>query len=587
VRLFYGLKVMVEKTLIKGKDKDLESSIAFMQGQLAVLGFDIEQVSWLNPVEGVYSVHIRDMHCHALFTNGKGSSKKACLASALGEFFERLSCNYFFADYYLGEAISQQTFVHYPNERWFEVEANQWPTGLMNDSLWAYFDPEGHLDPASLFDTNSGAGERGICALPFVQLSTQESVYIPVNVIGNIFVSNGMSAGNSHAEAKVQALSEICERYVKHRVISEGLCLPDIPQTVIDRFSAIAHSIQAIEDYGYHLKVADASLGGVYPVISVTLINPKDGSVFASFGAHPCFEVALERTVTELLQGRRLNQMDVFHPPIFDLDEVAAPQNIEMHFIDSSGYISNNFFRSEPDYVFCDWNTDTITEAEYQYLTALIHDQGYEIYSAEYDHLGVPACRILVPGMSDIYPVDELVWENNNEGAVFRAALLNLRNADPADWQTLLEGLEAGGYNDQTLVAQFIGLLPDSDSLWASIRLGEIKAMLCLALQDEAAIDWVDWCLTLEDLSEQQLKHYRCVKALLDIKGHDDREYGDYVDGLALLYGEDIIQDALTAVEAETVFKGLTAPGLGINDFAQHLGLLAAYEKLQQVKRGL
>ena len=118
---------MGEKTLIKGKDKDLESSIAFMQSQLVILGFDIEEVSWLNPVQGVYSVHIRDKHCHALFTNGKGSSKKACLASALGEFFERLSCNYFFADYYLGEEISKEGFVHYPGERWFQVETERLP----------------------------------------------------------------------------------------------------------------------------------------------------------------------------------------------------------------------------------------------------------------------------------------------------------------------------------------------------------------------------------------------------------------------------------------------------------------------------
>jgi ribosomal protein S12 methylthiotransferase accessory factor len=78
--------------------------------------------------------------------------------------------------------------------------------------------------------------------------------------------------------------------------------------------------------------------------MNVTLINPKDGSVFASFGAHPSFEVALERTVTELLQGRGLDQLDVFHPPIFDMEEVASPQNLEMHFIDSSGYISYDFF---------------------------------------------------------------------------------------------------------------------------------------------------------------------------------------------------------------------------------------------------
>lgn len=575
---------MGEKTLIKGKDKDLESSIAFMQSQLVILGFDIEEVSWLNPVQGVYSVHIRDKHCHALFTNGKGSSKKACLASALGEFFERLSCNYFFADYYLGEEISKEGFVHYPGERWFQVETEQPPLGLMNDSLWAYFDPEDDLDPAALFDINSSDGKRGVCALPFLQLSTQETVFIPVNIIGNIFVSNGMSAGNSNAEAKVQALSEICERYVKHRVISEGLCLPDIPKTVIERFPLISKSIQAIEDYGYHLKVADASLGGIYPVISVTLINPSDGSVFASFGAHPCFEVALERTVTELLQGRELNQMNVFHPPIFDLEEVAAPQNIEMHFIDSSGYISNEFFRSEADYVFCDWNTEATTEEEHHSLTSLIHQQGYEIYCAEYDHLGVPACRILVPGMSDIYPVDELVWENNNEGAAFREALLNLKGAAHSDWQCLIEALDGGSYNDQTLVAQFIGLLPDEDSLWGRIRLGEIKAMLYLALNEQLALDWVEWCLTLEDMTEQQLKHYRCVKALLEIKWHNDRDYDHYLKGLETLYGKQTAQVALAVVEGSNVFEGLASPGKVLKGFDRHQNLLAAYKKLQKVK---
>ena len=570
---------MVEKTLIKGKDRDLESSIAFMQSQLMSFGFEIEEVSWLNPVEGVYSVHIRDKQCHALFTNGKGSSKKACLASALGEFIERLSCNYFFADYYLGDSIAEASFVHYPNERWFQVEDGVRPEGLMNDALWGYFDPELQLNPAALFDMNSGSGERGVCALPYVQLSTQETTYIPVNVIGNIFVSNGMSAGNTLYEAKVQALSEICERYVKHKIIAEGVCLPEVPLAVINRFPAIAESIKAIEAYGYHLKIADASLGGVYPVISVTLINPKDGSVFASFGAHPCFEVALERTVTELLQGRGLNQMDVFHPPIFDLDEVAAPQNIEMHFIDSSGYLSNDFFRSKPDYDFVDWGWDGTTAEEYDFLTSLIHQQGYDIYCAEYDHLGVPACHILVPGMSDIYPVDELVWENNNEGAVFRERLLMLASLSSEAWQTLLDELEEGGYNDQTLVAQFIGLLPDSETLWASIRLGEIKAMLCLALQNEMAIDWIDWSLSLEGLSEQQLRHYRCVKALLEIKWHAERDYADYIDGLALLYGDETARQALAVVTGERLFDGLTETGLSLVGLEKHLGLLAAYVK--------
>ncbi len=82
------------QTFIPGKDAALEDSIArFQQNfQTSVL---IEEASWLNPVPNVWSVHIRDKECALCFTNGKGATKKAALASALGEYFERLSTNYF------------------------------------------------------------------------------------------------------------------------------------------------------------------------------------------------------------------------------------------------------------------------------------------------------------------------------------------------------------------------------------------------------------------------------------------------------------------------------------------------------------
>ena len=70
---------MTEKTFIKGKDSDLETSIATMQAKLKSFGFDIEEASWLNPVSNVYSVHIRDKTCPLMFTNGKGSSEKPVL----------------------------------------------------------------------------------------------------------------------------------------------------------------------------------------------------------------------------------------------------------------------------------------------------------------------------------------------------------------------------------------------------------------------------------------------------------------------------------------------------------------------------
>jgi len=575
---------MTEKTYIKGKDSDLETSIATMQAKLESFGFDIEQASWLNPVSNVYSVHIRDKSCPLMFTNGKGSTEKSCLASALGEYFERLSCNYFFADFYLGQAHSQNDFVHYPNEKWFDSSTELMPEGLMDESLWTYFDPENELSPAKLFDINSGTGERGICAAPYHRLKDGQTVYIPINIIANIFVSNGMSAGNTKNEARVQSLSEVFERYVKNKIIAEGICLPDVPQVVINRFPLIKQAITELEEHGYILKIADASLGGKYPVMSVTLINPKDGSVFASFGAHPSFEVALERTVTELLQGRNLDQLDVFHPPIFDMEEVASPQNLEMHFIDSSGYISNEFFRKTPDYEFYDWDHDANTQNEFEYLSKLIHDMGFDIYISDYEHLDVYACRILVPGMSDIYPIDELVWENNNEGAHFREDFLTLKQGDETQWRELLARLDDGAYNDQTLAAQFIGLAPDPDTLWASVRLGDIKAMLCLALQDEEAIDWIDWGLSLDQANEASRRHNLCLKALLEIKWDDDRDYADYEQGLSLMYGQQTLSDGIKIVEGEVLFHQLHCPGLSLQGFERHTALLEGYEKLQQAK---
>ncbi len=576
---------MSEITFIKGKDRDLESSIESMLNKLKALGIEIEEASWLNPVPNVYSVHIRDKECGLMFTNGKGASHKACLASALGEYFERLSCNYFFADFYLGEEFSNDDFVHYPDERWFQTDAETMPAGLLDDGLWNYYDPDRQLKPGQIFDTNSGTGQRGICAVPYQRQKDGHTTWFPVNVIGNIYVSNGMSAGNTANEARVQALSEVFERYVKNRIIADGICLPEVPLEVINRFPGIAASISELQQHGYHLRIADASLGGKFPVMSVTLINPNNGSVFASFGAHPCFEVALERTVTELLQGRGLDQLDGFQQPSFDLEEVADHHNLESHFIDSSGLISYDFFKHSADYEFADWEHDANTHDEFEYLCGVIHDMGFDIYISDYQHLDVYSCRIIVPGMSDIYPVDDLVWNNNNEGALFRKDVLSVKELDSERWRDIFNRLEAAGYNDFQRVAEFIGIAPDPGTAWATLRIGELKAMLCLAMQDEQAIDWVDWCVQIDQLGEKRSNQYRCINALLDIKHDENRKFEDYSNSLVLMYGEDSVINGIEIAEGREVFHGLHSPGLSLEGFELHNKLLEGYRKLHKAKQ--
>ena len=113
----------------------------------------------------------------------------------------------------------------------------------------------------------------------------------------------------------------------------------------------------------------------------------------------------LERALTELLQGPRPGSPGRVSTPGFDRDEVASAPNIEIHFVDSSGIVAWDFLGEAPDFAFHDWNFSTTTADDYAWLCRRIHADGHDIYVADFEHLGVHACRILVPGMSEIYPV--------------------------------------------------------------------------------------------------------------------------------------------------------------------------------------
>lgn len=54
-----------------------------MQTKLETIGFHLVERSWLNPVDGIRSVHRADDGCPLLFSNGKGASELAARAGAL------------------------------------------------------------------------------------------------------------------------------------------------------------------------------------------------------------------------------------------------------------------------------------------------------------------------------------------------------------------------------------------------------------------------------------------------------------------------------------------------------------------------
>jgi len=577
-------------TYIAGKDLPLEQTIANMSGVLAGLGMKIEIASWRNLVPNVWSLHIRDAHSPMCFTNGKGSTKESALASALGEFIERLNCNHFYGGHFWGDDIANAPFVHYPNERWFQPgPKDALPVEILDEHCLKIYDPDSELRGSHLFDTNSGNVRRGICSLPFVRHSDGAVVYFPSNLIENLYVSNGMSAGNTLAEAQVQCLSEIFERAVKREIIEDEIALPDVPHAVLAKYPGILAGIKGLEDQGFPVLVKDASLGGVYPVMCVTLMNPRTGGVFASFGAHPSMEVALERSLTELLQGRSFEGLNDLPQPTFTSNAVTEPNNFVEHFIDSSGVVSWRFFSAKADFDFVEWDFsgqgENSNTEEAATLFGILDGLGKEAYMAVYEHLGATACRILVPGYSEVYPAEDLIWDNTNKALLVRADILNLHCLDHASLEALLERLANNELDDYSDIATLIGIKFDENTAWGQLTVLELKLLINLALQNfEEAQELVGAFLQYNDNTVERGLFYQALNVVLEVLLDDDLDLDDYEVNFRRMFGDARMDAVLGSVDGSVRFFGLTPTSMKLEGLDRHQRLIDSYKKLHMAR---
>ncbi|QPF39078.1 OsmC domain/YcaO domain-containing protein [Acinetobacter sp. TTH0-4] len=577
-------------TRILGKDLPLEETIANMSAILAGLGMKIEIASWRNIVPNVWSLHIRDAQSPMCFTNGKGSTKESALASALGEFIERLNCNFFYNDQFWGQDIAQAEFVHYPDEKWFKPGLDgALPTEILDEYTLDIYNPDDELLGTHLFDTNSGNMERGVCSLPFVRQSDGETVYFPSNLIENLYLSNGMSAGNTLVEAQVQCLSEIFERAVKREILEGEMTLPDVPQEILAKYPQIVAGIQGLEEQGFPVLVKDASLGGKYPVMCVTLMNPRTGGVFASFGAHPSLEVALERSLTELLQGRSFEGLNDLPKPTFSSNAVTEPNNFVEHFIDSSGLVSWRFFSAQADHEFVEWDFsgqgENSNADEAKALFGILEEMGKEVYMAVYQHLGATACRILVPGYSEIYLVEDLIWDNTNKALFFREDILNLHRLDESRLEALLERLEECDSDDYTEIKTLIGIEFDDNTVWGQLTILELKLQIYLALQQfEEAQDLVGAFLQYNTNTVERGLFYQCLNVVLEVELDDEMDLSDYEANFRRMFGDERMDAVIGSMDGSVRFYGLTPTSMKLEGLDRHLRLIESYKKLHQAR---
>ncbi len=349
---------------------------------------------------------------------------------------------------------------------------------------------------------------------------------------------------------------------MKIKIIKSGYSLPQYPDAIIESFPPLHHDILALRKQGYIITVLDASLGGQYPVTAISLINPHDSSLFVSFGAHPILEVALERTMTELMQGRDAGQLDGFETPTFDMEFVADSFNIESHFIDSNGKIGFGFLRSSQDFDYTSWHYQGLgCEAELGFLTGIIETMEKKIYLREYTYLGFYSCQIIIPGVSEIYPVEDLIYNNRNQGKAIRNMILHLDQYDPEEILTAISSL-----GEALVVDQYIGVI-----FKHPFTILELKAHLHLMLGN------LDEALAALEFIEH--KRATIIVELIRME-RDNLEWLEYEEGLFSIFGQENVKRGRRIVQGKEFLIDITL-------HPNYLNILNMYDKLELKKAAI
>ena len=514
---------------ILSKNSSLEDSLEKMTQTLKSVGSEITFAQEKHPLTNCFSVNLssNDAPKH-LYSNGKGTCTEASIVSAIGEYIERLQTNNFFIEFYIPNRDA------YPDQKVFSFDEE-----YLDKDLAKFYNKDNELEAKDFVDYHSDHFDK-VVSLPFVNLSTNKEAYLPVNLTHNLYVSNGLATGNTPKEAQVQSLSEIFERYVKIAIIKEGYSLPTFPKDVLKNFTKLNEDIKALEDLGYIIEVIDCSFEGKFPVTAISLINPLTSTLFVSFGAHPILEVSLQRTMTELMQGRDLSDLSTFEKPSFDKELIQTNSNIESHFIDSNGKIGFEFLSAKKTFEYTTWAyTGTNTDEEYDYLLAIAKTMNKDIYLREYNYLGFYSCQIIVPGVSEVYPLEDMIYNNTNAGKYLRDMVLNFKDYNP---QEILDELES--FDNNLNIEKYIGVIFKNN-----FTICDFKAQLHLMLGNyEEAIE-------LFEMSSAPLAY---LLAQLTRMYVNETSWEDYEEALNKVFTKEKVEEATRIFNGDEDFTSVT-----------------------------
>ena len=356
-------------------------------------------------------------------TNGKGVTRRYALASAYGEFMERLQNMILLpVEKFPAEDTASGGFCYFPDEELSSAREIADATDALSESVFREFykgqflldiekDKRLNVIRAYLGSMKNADPEKQI-TWPFYSVKNHKTVNIWQRFVAYLQGSNGMCAGNTPEEAIVQGMSEIFERYANQEIMISDIVPPDIPENEYrqyDDISAIIDEIEAMGDFSISFK--DCSLGRGLPVCAAVLIDRTHQKYRISFGAHPIFAIAAERCLTEVLQGfDPANEKDAARSMVsVKTADILPSLNVHNQQANGRGRFPRSFFYGEPSYEhkpFPD-RSGLNNKALFDYCMELALSLSDDVLIRDVSYLGFPAFYIVVPGVSYL-PADRL-----------------------------------------------------------------------------------------------------------------------------------------------------------------------------------
>ncbi len=217
-------------------------------------------------------------------------------------------------------------------------------------------------------------------------------------------------------KAIFNALFEVMERFVKFYVLKNIFPLPKINHKYNNEF----------------IQIYDATLEGKYPVMAAGFI--KDNKIILTFGSDFNLENAIKKAYLELFQGR--DDLENAGEIIDDTFQCSDSFNLEKHFVSSDGDVHKNIINGN------------FKEIKWQFEEKF--DYFDEYYIKDYSFKNYYAFHLIVPSFSEIYPIDDLIYNNKNQGKLYRDFVLKYKNYSKFEiienFETLNQFLDVGKF---------------------------------------------------------------------------------------------------------------------------------------------